>query len=1436
MISLKQLAMYCRDYIDLVSPSLLSRQAKQILIPSDILDANSLYTQNAEIDYEHHILKLNLEPLLDQLESNEEYDSDISEFDDDLSEELNEKEKEKIKIAKALDDIYRKYETSSYTKQVYLKFGRIEFLGKPLKNDNDELLTDIGYKKAEQHLFSVPISINYNDSNGARHYSISIDDSLVTTEISFLKEYLPQKDRDELFRFISEKESAQITSIPLALDYIDELWTKISHYLIHSDGKDISDTPDLGNVLIILLPKVNYFLSQDLLGIIDASDDEKMMETSLSAWVDDREMTSNDKTNDNGSQELFFPFPYDNSQLQVLGRLNNRAAVVEGPPGTGKSQTIANILCHLAATGKKVLFVSQKDQAIRGVKDKLKTLEIPYLFGYLPDRSSRLHSEDDEKDSAAYALKGITQSRYNVIKNNDPKEILIKLNEYKPEFNSSLDSERIFYEKYQEWDKLDKYDFGIESKKISNEWYENILELQSKINNEKEKKSKLDNKIESKKDKISELKNDIDKLMNKIESITNDFHKNNKYDWVDNENDFLRKLKYKDLSEMLDQLLEKFDSYASDRKNNFIKKTFNNIKLKNQLNIILDLLPQEMYESIKNIVFDDNSKTKRYIKLKNIYDYFKNKTDLTEKKNELNTEILKIVDELNKYKDEFLKNSENLKNLSDNQSKMELDSISMKRIHSLFSNESKDLFVLIKKRYDLKIWLNEYKILNPNEVNAQIITEKKKYKSLIRNYIKNNLSLKINKFSESKKYRAALESIGRKLSKSKRAYKTLDSLKSNPFNFDAMSSIIPIWMMGLDDASRVLPLVQNIFDYVIIDEASQCNISYSLPVMYRSKHTILFGDTLQMRDSTTAFKSNELLTALANKHNIPEDLQIKATEDSVKSVMDIAKLSGFQTTVLRKHYRSPKELIGFSNEWFYEPRGKKLQIVNDDILAMEDGRVLKNYVIAPNENIELSEKTNLSEAYFIKDKLIPKIKSNPLTSDKTIAVLTFFNEQAELLRRVITDENIKISVIEGIQGDERDIIIYSFVIKSPQEKRRYTSLTGEGGEIKKEINEGRVNVAFSRAKLQVHAVTSLAPNLWPEGIWIKRYLEYIEKSGRVQRLKRSEQHFDSKFEQNVYDYLFSELDTNQYSLTTQVESCGFKIDLVIRNNMTGEKLAIECDGPTHFEHGDGQVRVKNDYERQFVLETAGWRFYRIIYSDWIKNELHEKEELKNYIAKFMDQSVSVIEKDNITNEPVYVPISVDIPDKVVEDLKTSILNSKKNAFGKKTISISKDNSDLNNNLEINKIRIDREITKKTQANKNVQLEINFSEIFNLKLSKRRSFVGSWKDEKSIWINEKINSENYKGFTSKGFGFDIDKVNIVIDAIKKAIESENFSYDMPIDDKLKLVIRSIESDTVDIRYFKTSKKYTGYIKKGLRMVNESANKLNEELIKISNETN
>jgi very-short-patch-repair endonuclease len=483
------------------------------------------------------------------------------------------------------------------------------------------------------------------------------------------------------------------------------------------------------------------------------------------------------------------------------------------------------------------------------------------------------------------------------------------------------------------------------------------------------------------------------------------------------------------------------------------------------------------------------------------------------------------------------------------------------------------------------------------------------------NIVENNIKQSVSDI----KILRVLNQLQKDFKKSKKAFKTFDKLKSDPNNFKTILDIVPIWIMDLDDASRLLPLVSNLFDYVVFDEASQCNIAYTLPSMYRAKKSIFVGDPEQMRDGTVMFKSNQAFDQLASRYKVPESLQIKPTGNAVQSVLDIAKTRFGIPKILQYHYRSPMELIGFSNKYFYEPKGKRLIALNNKYLTYKNtDRIMVVHDVKYNGIGDIGDKTNRAEAEKA-FQLYQEMISDPKYQNKSFAVLTFFNDQAELIRKVFEEnkvkesEYLKIAIIEGIQGDEKDIIIYSFVIRDHSQKRQYAPLTGETGDIRSDINAGRVNVAFSRARLQVHCIISMPIEKIPSGIWIKNYLEYVRDNGTVSASALDLKPFDSYFEEEFYHLLKKKLG-KKYIIQNQVESCGFKIDFVVTNTDTGKQLAVECDGPTHFKDSVDEaygIYVESDIQRQNVLESAGWKFFRIGYSEWIENDQNKEDTINN---------------------------------------------------------------------------------------------------------------------------------------------------------------------------------------------------------------------------------
>ena len=228
-------------------------------------------------------------------------------------------------------------------------------------------------------------------------------DESVSILINQFRDCIPQEDFDELFSYVAELEAEERHYLPLKKQFIEQVWSRFFAILHRIGAEALTEMPNYTECRIMLVSKANYFLSEDL-DVMTKLDEQSLIDTAISSFVSSDQMDIEEAVDDKGETEIFFPFSYDKWQLKTLGIIKNKAVIVEGPPGTGKSQTIANLLVHLAATGNKVLFASQKDQAVRGVKDKLKELAIPFLFGYIPDRESRLHSENDERDSAANTL------------------------------------------------------------------------------------------------------------------------------------------------------------------------------------------------------------------------------------------------------------------------------------------------------------------------------------------------------------------------------------------------------------------------------------------------------------------------------------------------------------------------------------------------------------------------------------------------------------------------------------------------------------------------------------------------------------------------------------------------------------------------------------------------------------------------------------------------------------------------------------------------------------------------------------------------------------------------------------------------------------------------------------------------------------------------
>lgn len=523
----------------------------------------------------------------------------------------------------------------------------------------------------------------------------------------------------------------------------------------------------------------------------------------------------------------------------------------------------------------------------------------------------------------------------------------------------------------------------------------------------------------------------------------------------------------------------------------------------------------------------------------------------------------------------------------------------------------------------------------------KLMIEKRK---LVPNKIENLINGKIKLLFEENKSNIEIGVISKivKEAQKQRKKATLRSIFSEYKK--GVFELIPCWLLTPEVVSEVLPLEKELFDLIIFDEASQIYVEKAIPAIYRGKEVVIAGDDKQLQP-TSVGKSK-----ITEEMDEDEDEEFWDDNDSFAktevSLLDLSKLR-YHAEHLRYHYRSKySELINFSNYGFYEkkliiapnnetPNKPVIEYINvngvwegrkNEQEAEEVYRIIKNILLTRNEKESIGIITfNSTQQDFIKDYF-----ENISKSDLEFKVL--YEAEKDRVENG-EDKSIFIKNIENVQGDERDIILFSVAYSKGENGKvanRFGSLSTGGG-------ENRLNVAISRAKKKMYIVTSLEPedlrvDSASQGAkYLKKYLAYakavscnseelIQNSlNNVYREAMNDNldeeqsdNFDSIFEEEVCKLLRE----RNYIVRTQIGDSGYRIDLGIYDNIKGEYiLGIECDGATY--HSTPSARERDIYRQKF-LEGKGWKIHRIWSRNWWTNptnELYKIEEKIRIINK-----------------------------------------------------------------------------------------------------------------------------------------------------------------------------------------------------------------------------
>ena len=925
--------------------------------------------------------------------------------------------------------------------------------------------------------------------------------------------------------------------------------------------------------------------------------------------------------------ELNSVLPSDSSQDEViLESKNSDLIVVRGPPGTGKSQVIVNLIADALSNSKKILVVCQKRAALEVVKQRLGKVGLDRYAVFL-------EKENDDRVKMYRQLYGIIEEEPQRISHAEVtvEEISARIDEHVQALSGLGKAMR------------KEYFGGATAHRLysrADGQYNPVLDLSS---------IELDLKW-----------TDLDRYLQRIQNIEAMFKRfeDEGYPWFGRKNfasfGIMEKSKLRTCLQKLITLLpgcmlasssedqlnlqSLFDIYLNNPGFLKTKRRGSAKKIEQILGIkkVTEEFVSENFEGVKNgiefwmpfsellAVFDNQKQTKLQSMVPDTMSLTSYLYDMQESLEEFDA-----IQEFDKKKDEYEKSIFKILNLAKTHIGAEEDWAKRIRqeIYSYWLAKIEQENPVLKgdpvANYEIK-----------KKELARLMAEKKR---MVIRSIRRNIEGVIhpqemygrNRTVEQKGWRAFATELKRKR-KVKPVRKLFQSYGSYMFQ------IAPCWLASPESVSKIFPLERDLFDLVIVDEASQLAVERAIPFLHRAKHAVIAGDEKQL-PPFDLFEIRE-----------DESAEDEAISEE-KSLLEMARIR-CKTTNLSWHYRSQyQDLINFSNHAFYHG------LLNVAPNTVNDPQHPPIRWIRCNGVWE--NQTNHIEANRVVDEISHVWKSKRSNDFPSIGVITFNEKQQELVKDVIEkrlesdseffelytsaheakkkDDTLFVKNIENVQGDERDVIIFSIGYARDTDGK----FANFFGPLSKKGGENRLNVAVTRARKEMAIVSSIEPSdikttsRHDGPRRLRQFLEYAKMTSLLDRdgqeavlaeinpdMKRVSEsnkiEFDSDFEIQVY----KKLRERGHMVETQVGFSGYRIDLAIvhPNDDRRYLLGIECDGAMF--HSAKSVRER-DVMRQRFLEGKGWIIERIWSRNWWRNPVREIDRIDAKINELVKQDV-----------------------------------------------------------------------------------------------------------------------------------------------------------------------------------------------------------------------
>jgi very-short-patch-repair endonuclease len=383
-------------------------------------------------------------------------------------------------------------------------------------------------------------------------------------------------------------------------------------------------------------------------------------------------------------------------------------------------------------------------------------------------------------------------------------------------------------------------------------------------------------------------------------------------------------------------------------------------------------------------------------------------------------------------------------------------------------------------------------------------------------------------------------------------------------HFRRALEVMPIWVTAAMSAQSI-PMEPELFDLLVIDEATQCTLTNMLPLIYRAKRLVVIGDPEQL--PAIYELGSETENALAARFGIEEFLDVVGYVNNDMYTAAVKTLPRRRNDVLPllEHYRSHPLIIGFSNKNIYR-MGLKLRKASGQSRVLRSGNGVFGHRVSgqAGRGPRNSSWINVPEAQAVAE-MVAGLRADG--TRMSIGVVTPFKAQKEVIEEQLRKHdllrNVVVDTVHRFQGDERDVMIFSPVVA-----RGITDNAARWVEKPHNL----INVAVTRARDAFFLVADFDSCRQQEGI-LGQLTAYVETVELLRKTSEAELQ------------LFTELVTHGFSPEAHERIGDIEVDFVLERE--GKRLVVEVDGSQH------EQTPATDRGRDAFLISQGYDVLRV---------------------------------------------------------------------------------------------------------------------------------------------------------------------------------------------------------------------------------------------------